>query len=40
LRSLKYAGDPSGLTKAEASAEIERLKTAQVAEAFDIEEPF
>jgi hypothetical protein len=40
LRSLKYAGDPAGLTKAEASAEIERLKTAQVAEAFDVEEPF
>jgi len=40
LRSLRYEGDPAKLTKAEASKHIERLKTAQVAEAFAAEEPF
>lgn len=40
LRSLKYAGDPETLTKAQASDAIENLKTAQVAQAFDVEEPF
>ena len=33
LRSLRYDGDPRALSKREASAEIDRLKAAQTAEA-------
>jgi len=33
LRSLRYQGDPRALSKRDASAEIDRLKAAQTAEA-------